>query len=206
MSKFAARSRVSQQGEMNMNLQIMTTRRVRVAAAAASIALLTQVSPVRAERDERHHNRAVDITFTKWITGAVFVPNAFGTIEGRALMKGFTGGDVPGAFVGEVLRGQPSANPALTRPINGLEAIYEVHDDNGDHVLTALIRGGTDRATGAAILDGVVLAGWRRGAPVHVEFQTMPAVPGTISCDGAPVNTTCFVGTIHVGRVPTAKD
>jgi hypothetical protein len=186
---------------MNIN-----RRHIRIAALAGAIALLTQVSPIRAGGQEGGSNRPVDITYTKWITEAVFVPDGFGIVEGRGLMKGITGGAVPGTFVGEVLRNQPSANPGLTSPINGLEAIYEVHADNGDHVFTALIRGGTHRATGAAILDGVVLAGWRTGAPVHVEFQTFPAIPGTISCDGAPVNTRCFQGTIHVGRVPTAQN
>ena len=52
--------------------------------------------------------------------------------------------------------------------------------------------------TGAAQLDGVVLAGWRTGAPVHVEFETIPAA----DCVGVPPGKTCFVGTIHVGRAP----
>jgi hypothetical protein len=51
--------------------------------------------------------------------------------------------------------------------------------------------------TGAALLDGVILAGWRTGAPVHVAFDTI-----TTGCFGAPAGKTCFVGTIHVGRVP----
>ena len=52
-----------------------------------------------------------------------------------------------------------------------------------------LIRGGTSGDTGAAQLDGTVLFGWRVGAPVHVEFQT---VPGTTGCVGAPPGATCF--------------
>ena len=69
----------------------------------------------------------------------------------------------------------------------------------GDHSFTALIRGGTSGDTGAALLDGTVLFGWRVGAPVHVEFQT---IPGTTGCVGAPPGATCFQGTIHVGRAP----
>ena len=118
-------------------------------------------------------------------------------------MRGVTGGDVPGTFVGEVLQGQPSANPALMRAINKLEAIYEVHDLAGNHVFTALIRGGTDRTTGSALLAGVVLAGWRKGAAVQVEFET---IPGTISCVGAPTGAPCFEGTIRVGRAPKGDD
>jgi len=175
---------------MNIN-----RRHIRVAACSSAIALLLQIAPVRAE-EELDRNRPVEVTFTKWVTGLVFVP-VFGVSEGRALMAGSTGGAVPGTFVGEVLQRQPSANPALKTGIIKLEAIYEVHDLNGDHVFTALIRGGTNAATGAALLDGIVLAGWRTGAPVHVEFETI------VGCEGAPTPATpCFVGTIHVGRAP----
>jgi hypothetical protein len=182
---------------MNIN-----RRHIRVAAFSSALALLLQVVPVKAER-QHDRNRPVEVTFTKWVTGPVLVTNAFGITEGHALMAGRTGGDIPGTFVGEVLQGQQSANPALTAGINKIEAIYEVHDLNGDHVFTALIRGGTDRTTGAAILDGVVLAGWRTGAAVHVEFET---IPGTISCMDAPTGAPCFEGTIRVGRAPKGND
>jgi hypothetical protein len=79
-----------------------------------------------------------------------------------------------------------------------LEAIYEVQ--SGQHSFTALIRGGTGETksgepasvSGAALLDGVILAGWRTGARVHVEFQTLT------NCVGAPDARTCFEGTIHI--------
>jgi hypothetical protein len=169
---------------------------IRVAAFSSAIAMLLQIAPVMAD-PKLDRNRPIEVTFTKWVTEPVFVPDNFGITEGRGLMAGFTGGDIPGTFVGEVLQGQRSANPALRTSINRLEAIYEVHDLNGGHVFTALIRGGTNRATGAALLNGVVLAGWRTGAPVHVEFVTI------VGCVGAPTpTTTCFEGTIHVGRAP----
>jgi len=50
--------------------------------------------------------------------------------------------------------------------------------------------------SGAALPDGVVLAGWRTGARVHVEFHT------TTSCLDAPDARTCFQGTIHIERAP----
>ena len=90
-------------------------------------------------------------------------------------------------------------NPALN-PVARLEAVDEFH--HGDNFFTALIRGGSDGVTGAAVLDGVILAGWRTGASVHVEFDRIPGVPGTIGCAGAPPGATCFVGTIQVGRAP----
>jgi hypothetical protein len=170
---------------------------IRVAAFSGAIALLLQIAPVMAE-SKQDRNRPVEITFTKWVTGPVFVPNNFGITEGRGLMEGFTGGDIPGTFVGEVLQGQRSANPALKVGINKLEAIYEVHDLNGNHVFTALMRGGTNRATGAALLDGVILAGWRTGARVHVEFDTLSNCTDRDGVAHGP----CFVGTIRVGRVP----
>jgi hypothetical protein len=180
---------------MNIN-----RRHIRVAALSSAIALLLQSAPVMAE-GQQGSNRPVEITFTKWVTGPVFVPDSFGITEGHGLMVGVTGGDIPGTFVGEVLQSQRSANPALKAAINKLEAIYEVHDLQGNHVFTALIRGGTNRATGTALLDGIVLAGWRTGAPVHVEFETV------VGCTGAPTaTTTCFEGTIQVGRVPKGND
>jgi len=92
-----------------------------------------------------------------------------------------------------------SVNPALNGIVR-LEAIYQFQ--LGGQFLTALIRGGTNNVTGASRLDGIVLAGWRIGAPVHVEFDTIPGIPGAVGCVGAPAGKTCFVGTIHVGRPP----
>ena len=183
---------------MNIN-----RRHLRAAALTSAIALLLQIAPVTAEQ-KQDRNRPVEITFAKWVNGRVLVGDGFGfgIEEGRSLMAGLTEGAVPdGTFVGEVLQRHPSANPALKAGIVKLEAIYEVHDREGNHVFTALIRGGTNAATGAALLDGVVLAGWRTGAPVHVEFETIPG------CTAAPPPiTTCFMGTIHVGRAPKGHD
>ena len=162
----------------------MSTMRLhsRVACFVGAVALLVQISPALAE-DHRDDNRPVDVAFTKWITTF-------------PLMEGFWGGDLANKYVGEVLQRQVSVNPALNGIVR-LEAIYEIQ--NGDHSFTALIRGGSNNVTGAAQLDGVILAGWRTGARVHVAFDT---IPGTTGCFGAPAGKTCFVGTIHVGRAP----
>ena len=147
--------------------------------------------PATEKADDKHHRR-VEVTFTKWITT-------------YPLMAGITGGDVAGDFVGEVFQRQVSLNGRIIR----LEAMYEVQA--GDHSFTALIRGGTGETksgepasvSGAALLDGVILAGWRTGARVHVEFQTMPAPSPTESgCAGAPAGKTCFQGTIRIERDP----
>ena len=63
----------------------------------------------------------------------------------------------------------------------------------GNHSFTALIRGGQNNETGTAILDGVILGGWRTGELVHVEYEVRA------DCAGAPAGT-CFQGTIHIER------
>lgn len=154
-----------------------------------------RVSGTEAARSKDH--RTLRITFTKWITEVV-PPDPVNAVPRRFLMAGFTGGDVDGAFVGEVLNRQVSLNGRVI----WLEAMYEVQA--GDHSFTALIRGGTGETragepasvSGAALMDGVVLSGWRTGAKVHVAFQT------TTNCLGAPTPGTCFQGTITVGQKP----
>ena len=133
------------------------------------------------------YSAPVEVTYTKWITTF-------------PLMEGFTGGDVPGKFVGEVLQRQVSRDLRIIR----LEAIYDVQA--GDHSFTALIRGGTGEtksgepasATGAALLDGVILAGWRTGAEVHVAFQTISSCTDRDGVTHGP----CFEGTIRIERAP----
>ena len=131
--------------------------------------------------------RPVEITYTKWVK----------VVGSVTLLEGFTGGEVAGTFAGEVLQTQLSSDGAIRR----LEAVYEVQA--GDQSFTALIRGGRTTNPGDAILDGVILAGWRTGAEVHVEFKVIPAPsPLDAACYGAPAGLTCFQGTISVGRVP----
>ena len=166
------------------------TRRLVVSLVGAIVMLL----PVSLAMAQGHgdRNRPIEVTFTKWVT-------AF------PLMEGFWNDDLANRFVGEIFQRQVSQRQAdncyLPAPNCGriirLEALYEVQ--NGDRSFTALIRGGTSGDTGAALLDGTILFGWRVGAPVHVEFQT---IPGTTGCVGAPPGATCFQGTIHIGRAP----
>ena len=163
----------------------------RVAWLVGAVALLIQISPGLAH-DRDDHNRPVKVTFTKW--GA--------TPPAPPALEGFADDGPVGSFVGEVLWRQASLNGHVT----GLTAMYEVvdpnpHDRDGDRSFTALIRGGQN-AAGAAHFDGVILSGWRAGARVQVTYQRYVAIAGTPSCEGAPVNKTCFVGIIHIGRAP----
>ena len=176
----------------------MRTSRIHhhVAVFSCAIALVIQISPALAQgqRDNDHKNGPVDITFTKW---GVTAPPLPAPQPPFGLFEGFADDGLVGSFVAEVLWRQLSVNGHVT----GLEALYEVVD--GDRSFSALIRGGSN-AAGAALLEGVILAGWRTGARVQVEFQRYLAIPGAPSCEGAfvPVNKNCFVGTIHVERVP----
>jgi hypothetical protein len=161
---------------------------IRVASFVGAVALLVQISPALAS-DDKHDNRPVAISFTKWGAPPPAVPPTpfFG------LFEGFSGEGLPGSFVAEVLWRQASVNGH----VNGLTAMYEVVD--GDRSFTALIRGGSN-AAGAGLLEGVILAGWRTGARVQVAFQRY--LPSEGGCVGAPFGKTCFEGIIHVGRAP----
>jgi hypothetical protein len=116
----------------------------------------------------------VEVTFTKWIT----------TFPG---MVGVTGGDVPGTFVGEVLRRTPFDNGVIVE----LEARYQVVDPTGLRSFTALIEGNQNNSTASAVLNGVITEGWMAGAQVHVTFDVITP------CDFGTRNV-CFQGTIRV--------
>jgi len=187
----------------------------RVSPFLIAVVLLLQLSAALAtgqpdaQQATIHGSRPVEVTFTKWRTAVLPSPPEVPT---RFLFEGTVAGDLgDGNFVGEVLDRKvstpctafaPPCTPGITPPtittsIIALHAIYEVQV--GEHSFTALIQGGTNGVTGAALLNGLILAGWRTGAHVHVEFQT---IPGTIGCVGAPSGVTCFQGTIRVERAP----
>jgi hypothetical protein len=168
----------------------------RVASFVGAVALLVQISPALATdqaADQNHGNRPVEIAFTKWAAP----PPANPPTPFFGLFEGFADDGALGSFNAEVLWRQASVNGHVA----GLEAMYEVV--NGRRSFTALIRGGSN-AAGLGLLEGVIMAGWRTGARVQVVFQRYGAIAGGPSCEGAPDNKTCFVGTIHVGRA--AKD
>jgi hypothetical protein len=163
----------------------------RAACFAVAVAFLVQISPARAS-DLDHDSRPVEITFTKW---GVTAPPLPAPQPPFGLLEGFAGDGPVGSYVGEVLWRQASLNGHVT----GLEAMYEFLD--GDRSFTALIRGGQN-AAGVARFDGVILAGWRAGARVQVVYQRYLAIAGMPSCVGAPLNKTCFEGTIYIERAP----
>ena len=158
----------------------------RVASFVIAAVLLFQISPALAGgppshvvRHHHHDRDDLDITFTKWIT----------ITPGYPIMAGFVGGDVVGVFAGELLVVQNTIDGNITR----LGAIYGVQA--GDHSFTALMQGGQNNVTGTALLDGVILGGWRTGARVHVEYDVIRPCAEPNALFGV-----CFKGTIHVER------
>jgi hypothetical protein len=158
----------------------------RVAVFVCALALLLQATVARAQSALVDQARPTVIQYSKWAE----------VVNGIRLLKGFTGGDVVGDFSGQVFVREMSADGKLTR----LEAEYAVE---GERSFTAMMRGGADALTGAAILDGTILAGWRKGARIHAEFITIAAPsPAEPACPGHPPGLNCNLGTIWVGRVP----
>jgi len=123
----------------------------------------------------------VEVTFTKWFT-------AF------PAMAGVTGGDVPGTFAGTVLGLDPLDNGTIVQ----LEARYEVAGADPAHSFVAHIEGKQNNPTQKAVLNGTVITGWLVGAQVHVTYDVIVPPTGTSCVPGAPVNSTCFQGTIRV--------
>ena len=117
-------------------------------------------------------SRNVEVTFTKWITT---YPH----------MAGFTGGDVPGTYVGEILSRAPFDNGVIVQ----LDARYGIVDPSGLRSFTTDIHGKSTKGT--AVLNGVITEGWMVGARTHVTFDTItPCAFGT--------RNVCFQGTIRI--------
>jgi hypothetical protein len=123
----------------------------------------------------------VEVTYTKWITSF-------------PAMAGVTGGDVPGTFAGTILSRDPFDNGTIVQ----LEARYEVTGADPSHSFVAHIEGKTNNPTQKAVLNGTVIAGWLVGARVHVTFDVIVPPTGTSCVPEAPVNRTCFQGTIRI--------
>ena len=154
--------------------------------AAACSSQTSPTSPsgaagVAAAQTQASGGANVEVTFTKWVTG--FPP-----------MAGVTGGHVAGTFAGAILRRDPFDNGTIIQ----LEARYEVTGADPAHSFVAHIEGQENLQTQKAVLNGTVTAGWLVGAQVHVTFDVIPPSTDRSCVPGAPVNRTCFQGTIRV--------
>jgi hypothetical protein len=127
----------------------------------------------------------VEVTFTKWSTGH---PAPAPTHSGVA------GGDVPGTFAGTVLSRDAFENGTIVQ----LEAQYEVTADDPAHSFVALIEGTLNNPTKKAVLNGRVIDGWLVGAQAQVTFDVIVPAADTSCVPAAPVNKTCFQGTIRI--------
>ena len=163
----------------------------------------------RADHGNMRGNRPLTVSFTKWRVNVPADPS-----QPPFHFDGKARGPVAGTFVAEVLFRQAATFTKFRNRLTLLEAVYEVQTEacvaapetcgkDGDASFTALIRGGQD-AVASGRLDGVILAGWRTGARVHVEFERhTPIGPTDFACgDNAPVGTTCFEGTMRIGSAP----
>ena len=169
-------------------LALATGRRMRARRPSRGAAFLGCQCPAGKQKGTDVSGPVV--TFTKWVTGNVLVPD---NLE----WAGSSWKGSPEAIFGHLRRGGASrATESEPGPENGgrkLEAIYEVHNLNGNHVLTALVPGCANRATGAALLDGVILAGSRTGARV-VWSSNVPLPPTGPPDARAPADRNCLVG------------
>ena len=139
------------------------------------------VAGVPAAQTQANAGANVEVTYTKWITSF-------------PAMAGVTGGDVPGTFAGAVLSRDPFDNGTIVQ----LEARYEVTGADPAHSFVAHIDGKTNNSTQKAVLNGTVISGWLVGARVHVTFDVIVPPTGTSCVPEAPLNRTCFHGTIRI--------
>lgn len=191
-------------------MTFLRVRRHALTCAAAMTLLLPMSAAIAADQnvDNGLGSRPVTVAFTKWRVNIPADPS-----QPPFYFDGVANGVVPDTFVAEVLQRQPTTFTKFRNRLTRLEAVYEVRTEacvatpeicgqDDDRSFTALIRGGQDVAASGR-LDGVVLAGWRTGAPVHVVFERhIPENSLDVACTGALAGTVCFEGTLQIGAAP----
>jgi len=194
-------------------MRFLHVRRHALARAAVMTLVLPMSAAIAAGQGDTDHgnqlgDRPVTVSFTKWRVNIPADPS-----QPPFQFDGIARGPVAGTFVAEVLQRQSTAFTKFRNTLTRLEAVYEVQTEaciatpeicglDGDRSFTALIRGGQDAAASGK-LDGVILAGWRTGARVRVEFvRHVPFAPTEFACPDAPINTVCFEGTLEIGSAP----
>jgi hypothetical protein len=154
---------------------------VACSSQTPSLTSPSDVPGVAAAQTQARGGDPIEVTFTKWVT-------AF------PAMAGVTGGDVPGTFAGAVLGRDPFDNGTIVQ----LEARYGVTAANPAHSFVAQIQGTQNNQTQQAVLNGTVISGWLIGARVHATFDIIAPAAGVSCVPAAPVNRTCFQGTIRI--------
>jgi hypothetical protein len=146
--------------------------------------------------NNRDHERDVVVTFTKWVT-AVVPPVPAEAAGSRFLLAGVVAGDATGSLVGEVIDRRVSTTGTISAQIVALDALYELRA--ADRSFTTLVHGAQNNGTHKAILDGIIVDGWRTGARVHVAYDVISG------CVGKPAGP-CFQGTIRVSDFDDSED
>ena len=85
-----------------------------------------------------------------------------------------------------------------------LEVVYGVAAADNRFSFTSLVRGGA--LQGKAILDGVILGGWRKGAQIHAEWTATPPAMCPPPPAGTAANANCFIGTMAIDRLDDDDD
>jgi hypothetical protein len=171
----------------------------RVAVIAAAVALAVPSISFAADQggsDSGDPPQTVHMSFTKYAT----------INPGGGVMQGVVKGDVAGPFVGYVFSLQQSGLVAQQAKLGvpvadvfAIQALYEVDADRPSHSLRALIQGGQDINSNAAILDGTVLGGWLTGEHAHVQFKALPCSQSDLGTQPNALNGTCYQGTLTIG-------
>jgi len=153
-----------------------------LATAMIGSLVITGCSDMTAPKNEAttvHSSAAAtfEVTFIKWFT-------TYPTMTGNTSLGA-------GTFAGTITKRIVFDNGVIVQ----LGAIYQVTDPSGDHSFTAAIEGMENLQTASAVLNGVVTAGWRVGAQVHVTFDVIRLCA---LATGPTAVGTCFQGTIRV--------
>ncbi len=156
-----------------------------VGSLPAEVVLAPNAARSDGGKKSRGHSRKncrAEVTFTKWYT-------TYPAMTGLTCYG-------PGTYSGEILKRGPTTDGLLL--FTQLEARYEVRDPRGRHSFKAVIHGLLENATGKAVLQGVVIEGWRVGAPVVVTFQRVTECE--LAKDAITFPRVCFQGTIQIQK------
>jgi hypothetical protein len=160
----------------------MIHRKLLMASAIIASVVGTACSDTTAPKNEATGNPSAaasptEFTFIKWFT-------TYPAMTGNTSLGA-------GTFAGTITKRIVFDNGVIVQ----LGAIYQVTDPSGDHSFTAAIDGSENLQTASAVLNGVVTAGWRVGAQVHVTFDVIR--PCALAIGPSAIGT-CFQGTIRI--------
>jgi hypothetical protein len=108
------------------------------------------------------------ITVTNWFTCATCTT-----------IRGVVAGDVVGTLRGAVIALRPAVSGAAFQTLHDRLVVQAA---NGSRSFVALVNGRRNRATGTAVLDGLVTDGWEKGAMVHVELRPTACLQSARGC------------------------